>query len=110
MAKCDGFERLGQRADLVDLDQDRVGAALFDARGQTFGVGDEQVVADKLALAADCVGQYLPAVPVIFGQAVFEADDRVLLDPLGPVARPSALPEIWFFGSDLKNLYFLLCL
>jgi hypothetical protein len=30
----DGGERLGQRADLVDLDQDRIGTAVLDAVGQ----------------------------------------------------------------------------
>jgi hypothetical protein len=30
----DGFQRLGQRADLVDLDQDRIGDTLLDAIGQ----------------------------------------------------------------------------
>jgi hypothetical protein len=32
VGQVDGVERLGERADLVDLDQQRVGAALLDAR------------------------------------------------------------------------------
>src|SRR5579872_846134 len=58
----DGREGLGQRADLVDLDQDRIGAAVLDAIREPLHVGDEEIVADELALAADQVGQLLPAV------------------------------------------------
>ena len=61
--QVDRFERLGQRADLVDLDQDRVGTALFDAGGQAFGVGDEQVVADELALVAELFLSAWPSRP-----------------------------------------------
>ena len=46
-------ERLGDGADLIQLDQDRVGDALVDALLQDRGVGDEQVVADELHLVAD---------------------------------------------------------
>ena len=45
------FERLGERADLVDLDQHRVRDARRDAAIETFDVGDEEVVADELDLA-----------------------------------------------------------
>ena len=51
LGHLDRGEGLGQRADLVDLDQDRVGDALVDAFLQDLGVGDEQVVADQLHLA-----------------------------------------------------------
>ena len=50
----------------------------FDALGQPLDVGDEQVVADELELVAELLGQLGPAVPVVLGQAVFDADDRVL--------------------------------
>ena len=40
---------------------------------QALGVGDEQVVADQLHLAAQLAGQLLPAVPVVLGQAVLDA-------------------------------------
>jgi hypothetical protein len=45
----DRGERLRQRADLVDLDQDRVADALLDAVAQPLDIGDEQIVADELA-------------------------------------------------------------
>ena len=47
----DGLERLGERANLVDLDQDRAGGAQLDALLEALGVGDEQVIADKLDFA-----------------------------------------------------------
>src|SRR3954468_18769820 len=62
----DGGERLGQRADLVDLDQDRVGPSGLDAFGKALDVGDEEIVADQLALLADKVSELLPTVHVVF--------------------------------------------
>ena len=55
MSHLDGLEGLGQGADLVDLDQDAIGAALGDALGQAFGVGDVEVVADDLDLVAQAL-------------------------------------------------------
>jgi GNAT superfamily N-acetyltransferase len=53
MRELDRLDRFGQRADLVDLDQDAVGDSLVDAALQALGVGDEQVVADQLHLGAE---------------------------------------------------------
>src|SRR5260370_37487750 len=75
------MKRFGQGADLVDLDQDGVGDPSLDSLFQTSDIGDEQVVADKLNLAPDPVGEQLPPIPVVFGHAVLDADDRVSADP-----------------------------
>ena len=80
----DRLEGLGDGADLVELDQDRVGGLLGDPLGEEVLVGDEQVVADELDLAADPGVELLPAGPVLFAEAVLEGDDRVLVDPLLP--------------------------
>ena len=77
----DRGERFGQRADLVDLDEDRVGDLLLDAFLQDLRVGDEDVVADQLHARAELVVERLPAVPVALGHAVLDGDDRVLVDP-----------------------------
>src|SRR6476661_10715899 len=53
----DRFQGFGQRADLVDLDQDRVGHALFDAFLEDARIGDEQIVADQLHLFAQTLGE-----------------------------------------------------
>ena len=51
--EIDRVERLRQRADLVDLDQDRVGDAAVDALLERLDVGDEQVVAHELHARAE---------------------------------------------------------
>ena len=48
-------ERLGQRADLVDLDEHAVRDAVLDAVRQDRAVGHEHVVADELDLAAEAL-------------------------------------------------------
>ena len=53
LGQLDGLERLGQRADLVDLDEDRVGEPLADALLQDRRVGDEEVVAHELHARAE---------------------------------------------------------
>jgi hypothetical protein len=90
------LQRLGQRADLVDLHQDRVGDALLDAVGEALRVGDEQIVADQLHLAADRVGERLPAVPIVLGHAVFDGDDGVPATQTWPyICTISARSRTW---------------
>ena len=81
----DGLERLGECADLVDLDQDRVGGAQLDTLLEALGVGDEQVVAHQLHLVANATGELDPAVPVLLGHAVLDGDDGIGVDELLPV-------------------------
>ena len=50
MRDFDRFKRLGQGADLVELDQYRIGRASLNAAAQAFGVGDEDVVAESSSL------------------------------------------------------------
>ena len=75
----DGLERLGDAADLVDLDQDRVGRAFASMPRCS-----RSVLVTNRSSPTSCtrsprrVGQLLPAVPIVFGQAVFDRDDRVL--------------------------------
>ena len=81
----DGLQRLGERANLVDLDQDRVGGTQLDALLEALGVGDEQVVAHQLHLVANATGELDPAVPVLLGHAVLDGDDGISVDELFPV-------------------------
>ena len=83
----DGVEGFAQRADLVNLDQDGVGATLLDAFLEELDVGHEQVVAHQLALAADAVGEFLPAFPVVLVHAVFDRVDRIFGDELFEVCN-----------------------
>ena len=80
----DGVQGLGQRADLVDLDEDGVGNALFNAGGQALDVGDEQVVPHQLDPAADGLGEHGPAFPVVLAHAVLQGDDGVVVHELLP--------------------------
>ena len=76
LGELDRGEGLGQRADLVDLDQDRVRHAQLDALLEQPRVGDEEVVADELHPLAERLREALPAVPVGFGHPVLDAHDR----------------------------------
>ena len=80
LREADRIERLGERSDLVDLDEQRVGDAALDAVGETGRVRDEQVVADELDLRAESVGEELPVVPVVLSQRVLDRDDREVVD------------------------------
>ena len=85
VSHLDRFQCFGNRTDLVQLDQNGVAAAQFDALLQTFSIGNEQVVANQLYLAAQLCRQLLPAFPVFFVQSVFDRDDRILLYQFLPV-------------------------
>ena len=50
---------------------------------QPLGVGDEEVVADDLDLAAQRLGERRVAGPVVLVERVLDRDDRVLVDPGG---------------------------
>ena len=77
MGQFDRLEGLGEGANLVDLDEDAVGNAAFDAAGELLDVGHEEVVANQLHAAAEALGEELPALPVVLAHAVFDGDDGV---------------------------------
>ncbi len=72
---------LGERPDLVELDQDRVGDALVNPFLENRRIGDKQVVAHQLHALAELVGQQFPAGPIVFGHAILDGDDRIVVDP-----------------------------
>ena len=82
LGEFDGVERLSERADLVDLHEDRIGHALIDTLLEEFDICDKQIVADELALRADLVGEQLPALQVVLGAAVLDRNDRIFCDKL----------------------------
>src|SRR5579863_3350044 len=83
----DRAQRFRQCADLIDLDQDRVGTAVLDAVGQPLHIGDKQVIAHQLAFGADQIGQFLPAFHVVFGHAVLDGDDGITRGEIGQIFR-----------------------
>src|SRR4051794_14257238 len=72
LRRGDYVERLGKRADLVELHQDGVGAALEEPARHALRVGHEEVVTDELHAPTEPLREQLPAGPVILGQAVLE--------------------------------------
>ena len=76
----DGIQRFGQRADLVELDQDRVGGLLLDAACEVVDVRHEEIVADDLAAVANLGRQQGPAFPVALITAILDGVDRVFVD------------------------------
>ena len=79
----DHVERLGERADLVHLDQDRVRRVVLDPSLQALRIGHEQVVADDLDAFVQALGERRPSLPVVLGQGVLDRHDRVRVDQLG---------------------------
>src|SRR5207249_4471112 len=64
------------RANLVYLDQDRVGDAFEDPFAQKLDIRHEEVVPDELNFLPQSRGQLLPAIPIIFGASIPNRDDR----------------------------------
>ena len=101
----DRVPSLGQGADLVELDEDRVRRLLADGARQALRVRHQQVVTHHLDAATQLRGEGRPARPVVLGQAVLQAHDRVAVRPVAPegdqlVAREGAL----LTGEDVSAL------
>ena len=62
---------------MVHLHEDRVGHARVDSLAEEIDVGDEEVVANQLALVANGVGEFLPSGPVVLVATVLDRVDRV---------------------------------
>ena len=74
-AERDRLDRLGDGADLVQFDQDRVRRLFLDAASDEFGVGDENVVADDLDALTLHRGLVSKSLPVVFIEPVLDRDD-----------------------------------
>src|SRR5215472_3689420 len=78
------IERFAHRANLIHLDQNRIGDVLINSLLQELHVRDKQVVPDQLNLLPHFLGQILPALPIVLRQTVLERDDRIVIYPLRP--------------------------
>ena len=101
LGHLNGFQGLGQGADLVELDQDRVTDRLVYAALEDLGVGYKQVVAHQLHFAADLVGQHFPASPVGLIHTILDGDDRVTLGQAGQIVRETFSIEDFAFASQV---------
>src|SRR6516162_7546354 len=81
----DALERLGERTDLVRLDEDGVGDVLADRLPEDLRVGDEHVITHQLNRAAEGTGELRPAVPVRLAHTVLDADDRIAGGEVGKI-------------------------
>ena len=77
-------QRLGDAADLVQFDQDRVANSFVDPLLQDLRVRAGDVISDQLNLRSKSNRQISLAVPIVFSHAVFEQHDRILLRPRLP--------------------------
>ena len=68
---------LRDRADLVDLDQDRVRGPFCDPATQDVDVRNEQVIADQLGALAHFGGDGNPSAPIVLTHAVFYGHEGV---------------------------------
>jgi len=82
LGHVDGFDGLGEGADLVELNEDGVAGAHLDALRQALRVGDEEIVADDLDFLSKGLGEFDIAVPVVLVEAVFDGDNGVLVHQL----------------------------
>ena len=79
-----GFKCFSERADLIHLDQDCVGAVLSDSARKELGIGHEQIIAHKLRCFSQARGQGFPTAPVILAKTVFNGSNGPTLAPLAP--------------------------
>lgn len=77
LRELNGLDRLGDGADLVDLEEKGVASLLLDGGLDAEGVGDEEVVADNLDLGRLVVGG--PGIEVILLEGVLDGADVILL-------------------------------
>src|SRR5688500_10400204 len=80
----DRLDRLRQRPETVELSEDAVRGALSYCACQALGLRHPQIVAHYLDAASAPFGAPSPRLPVVLGQAVLQAHDRVALDPVRP--------------------------
>ncbi len=97
----DRLQRLGQRADLVDLDQQRIRQTLADAHFEALRVGHEQVVTHQLHALADLCRERSPAFEIVLAHAVFDRDDRIGVAQRGKVVGHGVGREREALAADL---------
>ncbi len=108
MREADRVEGFAERADLVELDEDRVGRALVDTALQALDIRHEEVVAHELDAIARALVERRPAGPVVLGHAVLDRDDRVGGDPVRPErGEPGAVERAALAREDIAAAFAL---
>src|SRR3989344_518000 len=79
----DGSDGLGERAYLVDLDENGVRCFFIYPPLEKFYIRDQKIVADYLRRIFYCCCKFFPSVPIIFGKPVFYRKNWVFFHELG---------------------------
>ena len=87
MRQLDSLQGLGDRADLIELNEDGITAAELDPFRQALRIGYEQIVPNQLNPAAELLRHQLPAFPVLFIEAVLNGINGVLAAQILPMRR-----------------------
>ncbi len=88
----------------MSFHQQRIAGFILNAAADTLGVGDEQIIANDLDLVSQLAGHQLPGSPVILRQAVFDRDDRIVVDPLGPEFNHLLAGQLLAFLAQVVGL------
>jgi hypothetical protein len=79
LGEFDGLESFAHRTDLIELDENRVCSLSLNSASKKFGIGYEKIIAHELCLLAEGVGEFLPSVPVVFIETIFDTHDWIFL-------------------------------
>src|SRR5699024_4373896 len=105
MCHFDSFQGLRHRTDLVQLDQDRIAAALADCLGKSLVVGNKKSVPYQLSCSSQFFCQHLPAFPVFLIQTVFDRVNRIFLTEAFPVLHQFCRSKfLSAFGKNILSL------
>ena len=84
VCQFDGFQRFRDRTNLVQFNEDGIGAGFVNPHLEAGRVCDKEIIAHQLAFMSEGIGQLFPPVPIVLIQSVFDGDNRILIDPIGP--------------------------
>ena len=85
LRQFDRIQRLSQRADLIQLDQDRVSDTFLDPFGKDLHVRHKNIIPDQLHPLAQLLREHLPALPIQLAQPVFNREDWIPVQQLAVI-------------------------
>lgn len=83
--ELDALERFGQSPNLVQFYKNGIGDAFLNSFLEDFRIRHKDVITNELNATAQPFCRLAPAVPVVFGQAIFQrVDGGVPIEPVFP--------------------------
>ena len=107
MSHLDGLKCLGERANLVNFDEDTVGCSHLDSFLQELHVGHEKVVTHQLTTITNLGSELHPVVPVVLIEAVRDRINRIFRDKLFEISNlfiGCQLLSVGIFGHAVLQL------